>query len=70
MNVSAADFGLTPLRNGIKGKDAESILKNLQLVISNTDKYKEPLVAKGLNEPLIAKFVDAKKAIAADKQTQ
>jgi hypothetical protein len=70
LNISAADFGLTPLRNGIKGKDAENVLKNLQLVITNTDKYKTPLVAKGLGEPLIAKFVDAKTSIAADKQKQ
>jgi len=70
LNVSPIDFGLTPLRNGIKGKDAEKVLKNLQLVISNTDKYKEPLVAKGLSDPLISKFGDAKSSIAADKQKQ
>lgn len=70
MNVSPADFGLTLLRKGINSKDAESVLKNLHLVISNINRNKEILTTQGLQDELIALFTDAAISISADKQNQ
>ena len=38
--VSPTDFGITALRNGIKQKDAEGIIKNLKTIKTNIAKYK------------------------------
>jgi hypothetical protein len=70
LNVSFADFGLSALRDGIRGRDAESVIKNLHTVITNIEKFKEPLTAEGLSESLIARFVAARSSVAADKQKQ
>lgn len=70
LKISPADFGLTLLRKGINSKDAESVLKNLHLVISNINRNKGILTEQGLQDELIALFTDAAISISADKQNQ
>jgi hypothetical protein len=70
LNVSPADFGLTLLRKGINSKDAESVIKNLHLVVSNINRNKEILTTQGLQDELIAVFTQSITSVSADKQTQ
>lgn len=68
--LSPADFGITALRNGIKQKDAEGIIKNLKTIKTNIAKYKTILTAQGLSEELTAQFVSAETTIGTLKQKQ
>jgi hypothetical protein len=70
MSISTSDFGLTDLRKGITKKDAESVIKNLNTINLNINKYKEPLQQQGLRDDLINKFASATSSIAGDKQKQ
>ncbi len=57
--MSATDFGIVPLKQKIRKRDAEGLLQNLQLLISNIGKYKEPLIKQGLSEASIDQFKKA-----------
>ena len=70
IRVSPADFGLTLLRKGINSKDAESVIKNLHIVISNMNRNMDILAAQGLQTELVALFSVAANSISADKQSQ
>jgi hypothetical protein len=70
LKVPPADFGITPLRKGINAKDAENVMKNLNIVNANIVRYKDLLTPVGLNDELMARFTEAATAIAADKQRQ
>ncbi len=65
--VSSDDFGLVQLRKSARSRDVESVLMLLHTVGVNIGKYKTALMAKGLTEELIAKFTDAGKLLAEDK---
>jgi len=65
--ISAADFGLAQLRKGIRLRDVESVLQQLQTADGNLQKYKIELMAKGLTEPLINKFKTALQPLTEDK---
>ena len=65
--VSSADFGLVQLRKSTRSRDVESVLKLLHTVDGNIQKYKMELMSKGLTDALIAKFTDAGKLLAEDK---
>jgi hypothetical protein len=68
--VSAKDFGLTLLSRKIASRDAEGVKQNLLVVNSYLKKYKEPLIAVGLNEAIIGQFGDAVSSITTDNQLQ
>jgi len=70
LRISPADFSLTLLRKGINSKDAESVIKNLHIVILNISKNREILAAQGLQDDLIGIFAGAIESISADKQSQ
>jgi hypothetical protein len=70
MKIAPADFGLTALRKAVNSKDVEGVLKNLHLVLSNIDKYKDNLASQGLKEDLIALFSESSGSIAEAKQAQ
>lgn len=66
--VSADDFGLLLLRKSARSRDVENVLKQLQTVDGNIRKYQKALMAKGMTEELIARFVAAGKQLAEDKK--
>jgi len=70
LKMSPADFGLAQLRKGANSRDAENVISSLHLVNTNINKYKENLVAEGMNEALVNQFVDAYNSIDSDKQKQ
>ena len=61
--ISASDFGLVKLRKSARAHDVESVLPLLLTIDSNITKYQEQLTAKGLTEPLKAKFLEARTAL-------
>ena len=65
--VSSADFGLVQLRRRVRARDLEGVLKQLHTVGENIKKYKKELMAKGLTEPLIARFTEAVQLLTDDK---
>ena len=65
--VTSNDFGLVQLRKSARSRDVESVLMLMHTVEGNISKYKTALMAKGLTEELIAKFSDAGKLLAEDK---
>jgi hypothetical protein len=70
INVSAKDFGITPLKQKIHSKDAEGIIKHLKTVISNLTTYREPLMAHGLTEDIVAQITSALAPIETENQKQ
>jgi hypothetical protein len=68
--VSVADFGIPVLRKKIYAKDAEGVIHNLRLVISNIEKYKEALTAEGLTEALTQQLENAIVSVNADNDKQ
>jgi hypothetical protein len=65
--VSSTDFGLVQLRKSLRWRDVEGVLRQLQTVGGNIQKFKKELMAKGLTERLIAKFAEASLLLAEDK---
>jgi hypothetical protein len=65
--VSAADFGLTPLRKSARSRDVESVLKLLFTVEGNLNKYKTQLEARGLTDALVQKFAETGDQLADDR---
>jgi hypothetical protein len=70
LGVTATDFGLTALGRKIILKDAEGVRKNLLLVNANIQKYREPLVAMGMNNEMEKLFADAVTSVTNDNQLQ
>jgi hypothetical protein len=70
VQISAKDFGLTPLKRRIHARDAEGVLQNLRLVIANIEKYRPQLVEYGLSEDIVERFTQALTAIETDNQQQ
>jgi hypothetical protein len=68
--MSAKDFGLTSLSQKIAARDAEGVRQNLLLVVSFLKKYREQLVAVGLNEAVIEQFAAAVPSITEDNKRQ
>jgi hypothetical protein len=69
--VSAKDFGLTSLKQKLRSRDAEGVLKNLRTVIANFELYRFQLREQGFDEStVIVRFTDAIPAIEADNQRQ
>lgn len=67
---SAADFGITVLKRKIKSRDAEGVLKNLQMLNGNIEKYSAQLAEQGLTPQMIQKFKDYLAEIENDNQKQ
>jgi hypothetical protein len=65
--MSATDFGLVKLRKSARTHEVESVLPLLLTIDANITKYYAQLTAKGLTGPLKAKFLDARTALADDK---
>lgn len=70
LGVTPADFGITGLRKSITNGDAEGVVKNLHLILSNIATYKAMLSQQGLTEDLINELSTSATSIAADKQQQ
>jgi hypothetical protein len=70
VSISAKDFGLTLLSRKIAFRDSEGVRQNLLIVNSYLEKYREPLVAVGLNETVINQFANAVPLITNDNQLQ
>jgi hypothetical protein len=70
VGISAKDFGLTLLTQKIAARDAESVQKNLLLVVSYLKKYEEQLTAVGLDRAIIEQFAAAASSITDDNQQQ
>ncbi|MCL2132298.1 MAG: hypothetical protein FWH36_07610 [Lentimicrobiaceae bacterium] len=68
--LSANDFGITAIKQAIRGRDAEGTLKWLQQINSNIEKYQEPLANQGLNNEMVNYFSGAFSEIDADNQKQ
>lgn len=65
--LSSTDFGLVQLRRKARARDLEGVLKQLHTVGENSKKYKKELMAKGMTEEMISKFVAAAKLLTEDK---
>jgi hypothetical protein len=70
IGISAKDFGLTLLTQKILARDAEGVRKNLLLVVSSLNRYKEQFNAVGLNDAIIEKFSAAVTSITNDNSLQ
>jgi hypothetical protein len=68
--VSAADFGITALRNKLARKDAEGVLQNLHIVIGQTQRYQMALEEKGMPKSFIDQMNALHTAIATDNVLQ
>jgi hypothetical protein len=68
--MSANDFGITLLKKKIRTKDAEGILKSLQMVNANVEKYRLLLEEQGLNTDIINQLNVAFQQIDSDNQLQ
>ena len=68
--LSAADFGLSELREGINKGDPEKVLDRLKDVNKNVVKYKAALSEQGFTDALQAKLVDVYTSLNADRQLQ
>ena len=70
LNITPDAFGIKGLRKNISARNVEKAIDNIHLVLVNIAKFKEPLLAAGLTEELIAKFTNAAASLVADKQKQ
>jgi hypothetical protein len=70
VGVSAKDFGLALLGRKISDRDAEGTRKDLLLVISLLEKYREPLIEVGFSDTTIEQFNDAVSSITDDNRLQ
>jgi hypothetical protein len=70
VGLSAKDFGITLLLQRIKSKDAEGVRQNLLVVTTFLDKYRDALIAVGLNEAIFEQFKAAVTAITDDNNRQ
>lgn len=70
LKITPESYGLAALKKGIRSKDPEGVMQNLNLVIRNNNKYTDVLATKGFKPELAARFTDAAASIAADKQAQ
>jgi hypothetical protein len=68
--VSAKDFGLTSLKQKLRSKDAEGVLKNLRTVVANLELYRTQLREQGFDENIISRFIDAIPSIDTDNKRQ
>jgi hypothetical protein len=68
--ISPKDFGLTPLLQKIRSRDAEGVLKNLRNVIDNLQRYHQPLTEQGLTEDIINIFTQALAPIEENNRKQ
>jgi hypothetical protein len=68
--LSANDFGVTVLKQKIRLRDAEGVLKGLQLIVSNLEQYGVSLTQQGLSPETINQFRNAFAEIDADNQKQ
>ena len=64
------EFGITQLKRNIFKKDVEAVIQNLKFVNDNIAINKEKLVAKGLNDDLIALFSNSAATLTDDKRKQ
>ncbi len=68
--ISATDFGTFALKKKIRSRDAEGTLKELQQVISNVEKYREPLEEQGLSHKAMEQLSAAFDEINTGNQKQ
>jgi hypothetical protein len=68
--ISAKDFGLTPLLQKIRSRDAEGVLQYLRNVINNLKQYHQPLIEQGLTEDVINSFAQALNLIEENNRKQ
>ena len=64
--ITAADFGLAPLRKSCRSRDVENVLALLRIVNNNISKYKPELTAKGLTDELAGTFSEALVTLTED----
>ncbi len=65
--MTKTDFGTVKMRKNAYAHEVESLLPLLLTVDANITKYYTQLTAKGLTDELKAKFLDARTALADDK---
>jgi len=70
LNSTPAKFGITLMKKQISRKDTEGVIQSLKLINDNIAMNKEVLMAQGLNDELIAVFVNAEKSLDDDKRKQ
>ncbi|MDR0605458.1 MAG: hypothetical protein LBG80_14255, partial [Bacteroidales bacterium] len=63
-------FGLTALKQKLRSRDSEGVLKNLRTVTTNLETYRSQLSEQGFDQSLITRFTDALTFIDADNQHQ
>ncbi len=68
--ISSADFGTVDLKKKIRSRDAEGVLKCLQQVNSNIEKYNEILIQQDLSADAIKEFTTIFEKIDGDNQKQ
>ncbi|MDR1678945.1 MAG: hypothetical protein LBR81_04125 [Prevotellaceae bacterium] len=68
--LSVADFGISPLRKKIHGKDAEGVLHNLRIVAANIQKYETVLTEQGMNKEFKTQIETALASITTDNEQQ
>jgi hypothetical protein len=68
--ISVKDFGLTALKQKLRSRDAEGVLKNLRIVVANIGLYRSQLTEHGFDDNIAARFINAIPAVEADNQRQ
>jgi hypothetical protein len=68
--VSVKDFGLTSLKQKVRTKDTEGVLKYLRTVINNLQTYREQLAEQGFTDDIIEQFTSAIIPIETENQKQ
>jgi hypothetical protein len=68
--IPLSDFGIQLLRDRISRKDAEGILQNLHIVISQTQHYQNTLLEQGMPDTFVEQLHLLHAAIANDNQKQ
>lgn len=68
--LSAADFGIQPLRESITSGDVEGVVRNLAVLNRNITRYTDSLTAQGLKPEIVSYFADAATPITDDNKQQ
>lgn len=70
LGLTPEKFAISQLKRQIARRDIEGVIQNLKLITDNISMNKEILMVQGLNEELIAVFVNAAKSLDDDKRLQ
>lgn len=68
--ITASGFGISALRTAVNTKDAEAVVKKLDIVLLNVRTYKDVLTGAGLSQEMVDSLDAVMKSVDTDRQEQ